>query len=74
MSIPGSALLLFQPGMNRFTIHIFDLMNDFNITESTLRLEIGKCSGEQYPPAACSCYISKAGTLSGLDPSTLIHD
>ena len=57
-----------------FTIHIFDLMNVFIITESTLRLEISKCSGEQYPPAARSCYISKAGTLSGLDPSTLIHN
>ena len=28
---------------------------------------IGKCSGEQYPPAACSCYISNAGTLPALN-------
>jgi hypothetical protein len=66
MSIPGSTLLLFQPGMGRFYYSYFDSMNGLIIAESIFELGIGKCSREQYPPAARSCYLSKAGTLSGL--------
>lgn len=42
------------------------------IAESIFSMAIGKFSGEQYPSAARSCYISKTGTVSGLEPSTFI--
>ena len=53
-----------------FTIHV--LFNKQLVAESIFRLGIGKCSREQYPRAARSCYISKEGTLYALGASTLI--
>ena len=69
---PGSTLLLFHQGMDRFYYSCFDFMNWLFISESIFRLEISKCSREQYPPATRPCYISKAGTLSGLEPTAFI--
>ena len=69
---PGSSLLLFHQGMDRFHYSYFDLMNWLFISESIFSLGISKYSREQYPHATRSCYISKAGTLSGLEPTAFI--